>query len=276
MSISNPFDPMWPWRVDPDNRQNRASGPCITRQMTEEEKIKYGIAVEKHEEDVEMAHMTKEVVKRMADNGMSIPEIAEQFAPVYPNMKMSMLKAKIHMLLKEKDQDKPEKLDKQEKKKPGRPRKEIPAQVEETSEPVATEEQLPSTIEITDEELADIHKRQPYIEQEEISVKEVAQKVREEISKAAVESLDKIKLRQAVDEMMELVPDNINHPAHYTIGKVEVIDYIQDKMTPEMFEGFCVGNAMKYLSRYRLKGGLEDLKKAEWYLNRLIKMMETA
>ena len=41
-------------------------------------------------------------------------------------------------------------------------------------------------------------------------------------------------------------------------------------------EGFCIGNALKYLSRYRFKGGVEDLKKAEWYLNRIIKVMESA
>lgn len=260
MSISNPFDPMWPWRVDPDNRYDRSSGPCITRQMTEEEKIKYGIktvekheeVVEKREEVVEMAHMTREVVKRMADNGMSIEDIAEQFAPVYPNMRMKMLKAKIHMLLKEKADDKGQV--KPERKKLGRPRKEILAQVEETTEPAAIANEI----------------------QEETSIKEVAQKVEENIQKAAIESAEKIKLRQAVDEMMELVPDNINHPAHYNVGKIEVIDYLQDKMTPEMFEGFCAGNALKYLSRYRLKGGLEDLKKAKWYLNRLIQVMETA
>lgn len=55
--------------------------------------------------------------------------------------------------------------------------------------------------------------------------------------------------------------DNVNHPAHYTTGEIEVIDYIQDKLTPEQFEGYCIGNVLKYISRYRHKGGLEDLKK---------------
>ena len=80
---------------------------------------------------------------------------------------------------------------------------------------------------------------------------------------------------QKIDEMIESLPDNINHPAHYTIGKIEVIDYLQDKMPPELFEGFCVGNALKYISRYRYKGGLEDMKKAQWYLNRIISVKET-
>lgn len=63
---------------------------------------------------------------------------------------------------------------------------------------------------------------------------------------------------------------NVNNPTHYTTGEIEVIDYIQDKLTTEQFEGYCVGNIMKYVSRYRHKGGVEDLKKARWYLNRLI------
>ena len=46
--------------------------------------------------------------------------------------------------------------------------------------------------------------------------------------------------------------DNVNHPSHY-LGKVEVIDYIEDKLTDEQFEGYLVGNVLKYISRYRKK-----------------------
>lgn len=60
--------------------------------------------------------------------------------------------------------------------------------------------------------------------------------------------------------------DNVKHPEHYTSGKVEVIDYIKDKLTTEEYSGYCLGNVIKYVSRWRLKGGLEDLKKAEQYL----------
>lgn len=68
--------------------------------------------------------------------------------------------------------------------------------------------------------------------------------------------------------------DNVNHPIHY-MGKVEVIDYIEDKLTPEQFEGYLVGNVMKYMSRYQKKNGLEDLKKGSWYLNKLINTLES-
>ena len=67
--------------------------------------------------------------------------------------------------------------------------------------------------------------------------------------------------------------DNVNHPNHY-LGNVEVIDYIEDKLTSEQFEGYLVGNVIKYLSRYQKKNGLEDLQKGRWYLNKLIEIKE--
>lgn len=69
--------------------------------------------------------------------------------------------------------------------------------------------------------------------------------------------------------------DLINKPPHYNTGDIEVIDYIKDKLTTEQFEGYCVGNAHKYISRYKLKGGYEDLKKAIWYLNKAIQTGES-
>lgn len=65
--------------------------------------------------------------------------------------------------------------------------------------------------------------------------------------------------------------DMVNHPPHYKAGGIESIDYIQAKLTPEEFSGFCKGNALKYISRAGRKGkATEDYKKAVWYLNRLI------
>ena len=68
--------------------------------------------------------------------------------------------------------------------------------------------------------------------------------------------------------------DNVNSPSHYQ-GKVEVIDYITDKLSAEEFEGYCAGNVIKYISRYKKKNGLEDLKKCEWYLKKLIQILES-
>ena len=58
---------------------------------------------------------------------------------------------------------------------------------------------------------------------------------------------------------------NIN-PEHYTQG-IECIDYITSKNM-----SFLEGNVVKYVTRYKMKNGLEDLKKAQWYLNRLIEI----
>lgn len=68
-----------------------------------------------------------------------------------------------------------------------------------------------------------------------------------------------------------MADDLINHPAHYKAGGIETIEYMKAKMTSEQFEGYLLGNVIKYLSRYQYKDGLSDLKKAEWYLKRMIK-----
>lgn len=64
--------------------------------------------------------------------------------------------------------------------------------------------------------------------------------------------------------------DPVNHPAHYTQGKIEVIDFIEDQKL-----GFHEANCVKYIARAKHKGReLEDLKKAAWYLSRRIKAIE--
>lgn len=79
---------------------------------------------------------------------------------------------------------------------------------------------------------------------------------------------------EAINKQPIIVSDSVNHPSHYTHGKIETIDKIEDVLGLEGFQAYCVGNAIKHLDRYKLKNGLEDLKKAEWYLNRLITNME--
>ena len=60
--------------------------------------------------------------------------------------------------------------------------------------------------------------------------------------------------------------DTVNHPNHYNNGDIEVIDYIKDKLGIEGYEAFCIGNVIKYVSRYKHKNGKEDLEKALTYL----------
>ena len=65
--------------------------------------------------------------------------------------------------------------------------------------------------------------------------------------------------------------DNVNHPAHYTAGNIECIDAIQEAIKGlDGDEGYLTGNIIKYMWRWKRKNGLEDLKKAQWYLERLI------
>lgn len=62
-------------------------------------------------------------------------------------------------------------------------------------------------------------------------------------------------------------PDMVNHPPHYCQTALECIDVIEG-----LELGYHAGNVLKYLSRYKHKGGVKDLKKAAWYLARLIEM----
>ena len=67
--------------------------------------------------------------------------------------------------------------------------------------------------------------------------------------------------------------DSVKSLLHYTQGKIEVIDYIRDKLTKEQFVGYCIGNVLKHVSCYQLKGGKQDLEKAEVYLKWAIERM---
>lgn len=69
--------------------------------------------------------------------------------------------------------------------------------------------------------------------------------------------------------------DAVNHPNHYTQGRFEVIDIIEDAVQgADPFEAVCLANVIKYTTRYRHKNGVEDLKKAQWYLAKLITILE--
>jgi len=69
--------------------------------------------------------------------------------------------------------------------------------------------------------------------------------------------------------------DNVNHPAHYTSGNIECIDAIESAVTELTgIEAMCIGNAIKYLWRWKRKNGVEDLRKAKWYIDKLISLQE--
>ena len=65
--------------------------------------------------------------------------------------------------------------------------------------------------------------------------------------------------------------EEVDHPSHYTVGGMEPIDYMKIKMKTDEYLGFLKGNVIKYISRAGLKNDeMSDLKKAQFYLNRLI------
>lgn len=70
--------------------------------------------------------------------------------------------------------------------------------------------------------------------------------------------------------------DIINHPEHYTRGSVECIDAIEAAIAsaPDPVAGYLTGQIIKYVWRWPHKGGVEDLRKARWYLDRLIQRQE--
>lgn len=68
--------------------------------------------------------------------------------------------------------------------------------------------------------------------------------------------------------------DPVNKPIHYNQGGIECISAIKASMTDDQFAAYCKGNVMKYLWRYEQKNKGQDLRKAEWYLQRLIKVVE--
>lgn len=87
-----------------------------------------------------------------------------------------------------------------------------------------------------------------------------------------IEVADEDALNRALVKINGVNDDIINRPAHYTDGKIETIEFIEDKKL-----GFCLGNAVKYISRAGKKDPtktVEDLKKAIWYINRRIKELE--
>ena len=67
--------------------------------------------------------------------------------------------------------------------------------------------------------------------------------------------------------------DVVNSPPHYNKSRIECIDAIESA-TDAGFEHYLQGNIIKYIWRYRYKGGVEDLKKAKWYLKKLIVLKE--
>ena len=68
--------------------------------------------------------------------------------------------------------------------------------------------------------------------------------------------------------------DNVNHPSHYETGNFECIDVMIETQGKEAVMDFCICNAFKYIYRHNNKNGVEDIKKAKWYLEKYIELSE--
>jgi len=82
--------------------------------------------------------------------------------------------------------------------------------------------------------------------------------------------LEYMKMRLEQEEQNQ---DMVNSPAHYNKAGIETIDALEAMLT-NGFDYYLQGNIVKYLWRYRYKNGVEDLKKAQWYLNKLIEVYD--
>lgn len=67
-------------------------------------------------------------------------------------------------------------------------------------------------------------------------------------------------------------PDPVNHPSHYETGKFESIDVMVETQGVEAVKSFCICNAFKYIYRHKFKNGVEDIRKAIWYLNKYVEL----
>lgn len=74
------------------------------------------------------------------------------------------------------------------------------------------------------------------------------------------------------DSAVVIKPDNVNHPSHYETGKFECIDVMVETQGVEAVKAFCLCNAFKYIYRHNGKNGVEDIKKAQWYINKYLEL----
>ena len=66
--------------------------------------------------------------------------------------------------------------------------------------------------------------------------------------------------------------DVVNHPTHYETGNFECIEVMEETQGREAVMNFCICNAFKYLYRHNGKNGIEDLKKARWYIDKYLEL----
>lgn len=110
------------------------------------------------------------------------------------------------------------------------------------------------------------------LQKEEVAKQEIIATITKHMEAKPATSKATIKEEKVVAhvKVSNIEHDAVNHPSHYTRGNIEVIDFIEDQQLP-----YPLGNVVKYVARAGFKGDkVEDLKKAQWYLNRYIRTLE--
>lgn len=77
------------------------------------------------------------------------------------------------------------------------------------------------------------------------------------------------------DAYNALTGDNVNHPSHYETGKFECFDVMREALGDNVVKDFCIANSFKYIYRHKRKNGVEDIKKAKWYIDKYLEFEES-
>lgn len=106
------------------------------------------------------------------------------------------------------------------------------------------------------------------------SEEELCCRVKHELCYEDTEACDDFLWNVGKEQLTIFPSDNVNHPDHYETGKFECIDVMIETQGVEAVKNFCLCNAFKYIWRTNRKNGLEDVKKAHWYLNKYLELEE--
>lgn len=74
------------------------------------------------------------------------------------------------------------------------------------------------------------------------------------------------------DAYNAITGDNVNHPYHYETGKFECFDVMREVLGDNVIKDFCIANSFKYIYRHKRKNGVEDIKKAKWYIDKYLEL----
>ena len=77
------------------------------------------------------------------------------------------------------------------------------------------------------------------------------------------------------DAYNAITGDNVNHPFHYETGKFECFDVMREALGDNVVKDFCIANSFKYIYRHKRKNGVEDIKKAKWYIDKYLELEES-